>query len=284
MARVHMTENHKDTDIAQRLAAGLSRSGHNVSLDRNYLIPGHEWQRELRQALLAADGLIAVLSENSVDGTKVSSQWIAADIGAARAMGKFLIPVIIGDDVPFPALVSDIYAVRLGSRCEQELERGVREIDEAIRAHIERREKATTLFLPPGYDHLAASVTRFREDAPYEKSVFVMMKFPDPTMMQDRHSRLLGEIWEVKARYLNAKSLSFFEVGFSEVSKPASAAALPRMPRPRVILQQRTDRLGPALRLAPGSLGTSDTSTTSDSHPAPCCSRLWQNGGCCTPL
>lgn len=142
MARIHIAENHKDTDIAQWLADGLSRSGHNVSLDRN-LIPGDEWQRALRQALLAADGLIVVLSENSVDHDQVSSQWVAADIGAARAMGKFLIPVIIGDDVPIPTLVSDIYAVRLRSRSEQELERGVPEIDKAIRTHIERREAMT---------------------------------------------------------------------------------------------------------------------------------------------
>jgi hypothetical protein len=79
--------------------------------------------------------------------------------------------------------------------------------------------------------------------------------------------------------------LSFFEVGFSEVSKPASAAAIPR--------DAEADGHSPA---AGGSTsarhcasrqaasGTIDTSTTSDSHPAPCCSRLWQNGGCCTSL
>jgi TIR domain-containing protein len=141
LARIHIAENHKDADIAQWRADGLSRSGHNVSLDRN-LIPGDEWQRALRQALLAADGLIVVLSENSVDHDKVSSQWVAADIGAARATGKFLIPVIIGD-VPIPTLVSDIYAVPLRERSEQELERGVPEIDKAIRTHIERREAMT---------------------------------------------------------------------------------------------------------------------------------------------
>src|SRR5512132_215079 len=47
--------------------------------------------------------------------------------------------------------------------------------------------------------------------------------------------------------------MSFFEVGFSEVSKPASAAALPK--DAEVILEQRAGHLGPALRLAPGSLG-----------------------------
>jgi hypothetical protein len=204
-----ITENHRDADVAERLADGLSRTGHNVSLDRRYLIPGHEWQRELRQALLAADGVIAVLSENSVGhDTKISSQWVAADIGAARATGKFLIPAIVGDDVPFPALVSDIYAVRLGSRSEQELERGVREIDDAVRAHMERRAKETALFLPPGYDHLASSVVRFREDTPYEESVFVMMKFPDPTTMEDRHCRLLTDIWEVISYVLSAYGLT----------------------------------------------------------------------------
>lgn len=45
MARIHIAENHKDVDVAQWLADGLGRSGHNVSLDRN-LIPGDEWQHD----------------------------------------------------------------------------------------------------------------------------------------------------------------------------------------------------------------------------------------------
>ena len=40
---------------------------------------------------------------------------MAADIGAARALGKFVIPVIIGEGVRIPARVDDIFVARAAS-------------------------------------------------------------------------------------------------------------------------------------------------------------------------
>lgn len=100
MAKLHLIESRYDIGIAQILVNELQQLGHTVSWDLNYLVPGEEWKRSLKEAIVCCDGLVAVLTENSVTpfngiSSHVSSQWMAADIGAARAYGKFVIPVIM---------------------------------------------------------------------------------------------------------------------------------------------------------------------------------------------
>ena len=87
MAQLHIVQSNRDQREAALIIALLQSHGHAVSVDYNYLRPGVEWKRALADAVAAADGLIAVLSPNSVDIAtgKITSQWIAADIGAARA-------------------------------------------------------------------------------------------------------------------------------------------------------------------------------------------------------
>jgi hypothetical protein len=62
----------------------------------------------------ACDGIIALLTDNSinVNTTGITSQWIAADIGASRATGKFVIPLLIGKNLTIPALINDLFALR----------------------------------------------------------------------------------------------------------------------------------------------------------------------------
>jgi len=210
MARLHMIESHKDQDLARQFVGSLQHAGHTVSCDIDYLVPGEEWKRSLREALAAADGLIALLTENSLQSmsNSISSQWMAADIGAARASGKFVIPVILGDNVRIPALIDDLFVVRASSITETDLKRVVSKIDDAIQVHMERRAKESALYLPNGYEHLASNVLRFREDGSYDKSVFVMMKFPDPNAMVGKQQKLLTDIWEVLSQVLSSYALT----------------------------------------------------------------------------
>jgi hypothetical protein len=208
MARVHLIENNRDTELARRFEEGLKRS-HQVSSDINFLKAGHEWRRSLHEALLTADGLIALFTKNSVpEGTTtISSQWMAADIGAARALGKFVIPVIIGSDVQIPALVNDIFVARKFTEDNTAIEELIREVDDAIREQMERQKKVSALSLPTGYEHLGSNVLRFHEDGAYDKSVFVMMKFPDRRSMKPRQCDLLENIWEVLDNTLASHAL-----------------------------------------------------------------------------
>jgi TIR domain len=203
MARIHLIESSKDKDLAERFEQALKRH-RSVSSDISFLVPGLEWRRSLREAVLAADGLVAIFTANSVreDSNMISSQWMAADIGAARALGKFVIPVIIGDNIRFPALVDDIFVAQAGSEDAANLTEVINQVEDAIRVHTERREKEHALSLPTGYEHLASSVLRFHEDGPYDQSVFVMMKFADPTALEPNQHRLLEDIWGVLVRTL----------------------------------------------------------------------------------
>jgi len=167
MSRVYISQNNKDTELARLLAARLQLRGHRVSVDLNFLVPGVEWMRSIRAEAAACDGIIALLSANSVgEHTNVlPSQWVAADIGAARATGKFIIPLIIGG-VMVPSLVTDLFAIREETLDEGSVDRAADKIDQAVRAHTEARNARSNLFLPPGFEHLASSVQRFRRTSP----------------------------------------------------------------------------------------------------------------------
>jgi hypothetical protein len=201
MARLHIIEQNQDRELAARFVSALKLREHQVSCDINFLSPGEEWRRALHEALLAADGLIALFTKNSMreDSNIMSSPWMAADIGAARALGKFVIPVIVGNDVPIPRLVDDIFSARADSPDMRDVEKVMSQIEDAIRVHMARQSKMSDLPLPPGYEHLGSRVLRFYEDGPYDKSVFVMMKFPDPRSMKPEHCELLDRIWETLA-------------------------------------------------------------------------------------
>ena len=209
MARLYLSENHNDAEFAKRLAIALRDRGHYVSLDIDFLVPGAEWQRQIRDELSAADGVVVLLSQNSVQASSnvVSSQWIAADVGAARAFGKFVIPVVIANEVQLPALVSDLFTIRIAPGDQQDFDEKVKRLHDGVLFHMQKRQAASSLALPAGFEHLASAVQRFREDFEYDESVFVMMKFPDPNAMASEDIRLLDEIWVELDRVLSAYGL-----------------------------------------------------------------------------
>ncbi len=199
MARLHCIENTADQEVANRLIDQLRALGHTVTIDTSFLVPGVEWNRSLREALLTADGLVAVLSTRSVDAktARITSQWIAADIGAARATRKSVIPVLVGT-CPIPTLVDDIYVLHLADPADKRTMRDVaRRISAATDEHIASRLREAAIDLPAGYQHLASAVLNCCDDTPFDKSVFVMMKFPSLSGMEPRAFRLLTDVWDV---------------------------------------------------------------------------------------
>lgn len=208
MARLHIAYQNRDREVAQQFAKELGKS-HRVTIDVDYLVPGEEWRRMLKEAVDIADGVVVLLSQNSVtpNTNVISSQWIAADIGAARASGKFVIPVVLDDGTRFPALIDDIYTLYPEPGQPLEIELAIAEVNRAVKLHMGRAEANEELFLPSGYEGLAAGVRAFREDASYDRSVFVMMKFPDADTMKDTHCELLADIWDTVSVTLAAHGL-----------------------------------------------------------------------------
>jgi hypothetical protein len=66
-----------------------------------------------------------------------------------------------------------------------------------VKIHLKRSAALLGVDVPPGYEHLSRQVYQFCADSPFERNVFVMMKFPDKASMSVRHTRLLADIWEV---------------------------------------------------------------------------------------
>lgn len=107
MANVYISYNSRDTTIAQSISAGLRSMGHNVTLDVDALIPGQDWRANLRSALETSDAVVAIISENSL-----SAQYVMTEVGAARALKKILVPIVVGS-MDFPLVIQDIFSVRL---------------------------------------------------------------------------------------------------------------------------------------------------------------------------
>ena len=192
MARLYITYSSRDRALALQLAAQLRAFGHQIAIDVDSLVPGIEWRRELMDKLLLCDGVVVLLTANAV-----GSPFVFSEIGSARASSRrFLIPVIVGD-LPIHPVVQDIYAIRIPSSSTREVRKAVKKIDDAVKAHLRRSAALLGVTVPLGYEHLSTQVRRFCEDSPFERNVFVMMKFPDKTSMPARHIRLLNDVWEV---------------------------------------------------------------------------------------
>ena len=193
MARIHLIESSKDIPLCRKSEEGM-RDRHKVSWDINFLVPGREWRRELQDAVREADVLVAIFTKNSVreNSDVVSSQWMAADIGAARALGKIVIPVLIGEEkvIQIPTLVDDVFVHRALSEDDRDIRDAIEKVDKAINLNMERHDRVSKLGLPTGYGHLAPNVLQLRDDYPDNDTVFIMMKFSDTTT-------IVGE-WETK--------------------------------------------------------------------------------------
>ena len=199
MAFVHLSYRSHDRDLALKLKDELEKKQHVVTIDVKFLVAGHYWRRRIDEAFAAAEFLVVLLSKNAVDPQTgvINSHWIAADIGAARYSEKVVLPVLL-DDIPYPELIDDIYCIRPKGNSLQD---AASSLDDAIRKH----QEIASLHLPRGYEHLTGAVRILRQEVPYEKSVFVMMKFPDG-LLQDQ-ARLVDRIFEVIAAGLGAYDL-----------------------------------------------------------------------------
>lgn len=93
MASVFLSYDRQDAAKAQRIASALETAGHSVWWDR-HIKSGAQYSKEIEQALQAADAVVVLWSERSVD-----SAWVRDEAAAGRDTGR-LVPVIIGKTGP----------------------------------------------------------------------------------------------------------------------------------------------------------------------------------------
>jgi hypothetical protein len=101
--------------------------GHRISIPVDFKVAGN-WRNKLTGGSIAADALVAVLTESALE-----SPYVLGEIGAGRAMEyskqMLLIPVLPGA-IGFPDFLNDVFCFRLKSGAVDAL---VDELDKAIR-------------------------------------------------------------------------------------------------------------------------------------------------------
>ena len=94
MASVFLSYDREDADRAQSIALALDEAGHSVWWDR-HIKGGARYSKEIEHALKAADAVVVLWSERSVE-----SDWVRDEAAAGRDTGR-LVPATL-DGTPPP--------------------------------------------------------------------------------------------------------------------------------------------------------------------------------------
>lgn len=137
MAKIYISYSHADKQIVYSLAEKLRDRGHELIMDTEVMKAGVDFRKTLLSALKSSDGVLTLITENSL-----KSNYVLSEIGAARAFidessnKKFLLPVIYGD-IDIPNILLDIYCIRLN---EHNYSESIELIDESISSFLGRKE------------------------------------------------------------------------------------------------------------------------------------------------
>ena len=93
MASVFLSYDREDADKARPIAAALEKAGHSVWWDR-HIKGGAQYSKEIDKALKAADAVVVLWSERSVE-----SAWVRDEAAAGRDSGR-LVPVLLDSIEP----------------------------------------------------------------------------------------------------------------------------------------------------------------------------------------
>lgn len=107
MAKMFVSYTWSDKKIAASVVDGLRKRGHTVLWDADLLRTGAEWRGALAQALRDCPVVVSILTRNSV-----SASYPMTELGAARVLGKVLVPLIF-DDIEYPTVLKDLFCLRV---------------------------------------------------------------------------------------------------------------------------------------------------------------------------
>ena len=82
-AKYFFSYSRKDSDFVKRIATDLKTAGANVWLDQLDIAPGDPWDDSIQNALNGAQGLIVILSDDSV-----KSKNVMDEVSYAMSQGK----------------------------------------------------------------------------------------------------------------------------------------------------------------------------------------------------
>jgi len=137
MAKIYLSYQHQDIDLIKKIGEDLKNRGHSIIMDETIMKVGVDWRKELLNELKSSDGLLVLITENSLN-----SKYVISEIGTTRAFidenenKKFLIPVIFGE-IDIPDFIKDLYCIRLS---EENYDKSIDKIDSSIASFIGRKE------------------------------------------------------------------------------------------------------------------------------------------------
>ncbi|WP_417887970.1 toll/interleukin-1 receptor domain-containing protein [Zunongwangia sp.] len=137
MAKIYLSYQHQDIELIKKIGEDLKSRGHSIIMDETIMKVGVDWRKELLNELKSSDGLLVLITENSLN-----SKYVISEIGTTRAFidenenKKFLIPVIYGD-IEIPDFIKDLYCIRLS---DKNYEESINRIDSSISSFIGKKE------------------------------------------------------------------------------------------------------------------------------------------------
>lgn len=108
--RIFLSYVEADRTYARKLSNLLSQRPNLRIFTTETLSAGEDWKSKLKDELSQTDILMVLLSSNSVN-----SPWVLQELGAAWALDKPIIPVVIHPEVSFkmPVMLRELQSVEV---------------------------------------------------------------------------------------------------------------------------------------------------------------------------
>ena len=95
-AKYFFSYSRVDSDFVKKLATDLRNSGADVWLDQLDIVPGTEWDVSIQNALNEADGVLAIVTD-----TSINSKNVMDEVSYAISQDKRIIPLLL-ENYPLP--------------------------------------------------------------------------------------------------------------------------------------------------------------------------------------
>jgi hypothetical protein len=127
MKRVFISYSHDDESVARELKESLHNTEVLGWMDQADIAAGEAVSRKVKESLRQASAVIVLVSERSL-----MSQWVQFEIGAALAMEKLIIPVLIGRAGSEPPLPDWLRGIRYIDARQRPVRNAAEEVTRAL--------------------------------------------------------------------------------------------------------------------------------------------------------
>ena len=107
MSNVFLSYSRSDAPMVDKIASDLQKEGIDIWLDRKDIIPGQNWEQQIRRALTDATFVVVFISKSSLQSKAVQYEYRAAFQNQERMGGTRLLPVLL-EKVELPEFLSKI--------------------------------------------------------------------------------------------------------------------------------------------------------------------------------